>query len=406
MRFFLTVFALLVPLASLAQVCNVDTTRLPADIPVPNVEATASTFQQFSWESFLGLNAAEVGGPPATVPVQDPLWREWSSVVDLLSCQVSPLPAGCACPEDGCSASGTRFYPAACRGLPGFEDYRVLGQRGQFDDSFLEADVGELTNSPVIDRFGKFLRYEIMMSPVSYATVVQESWWDADVLDANEDDLQFQCGTSEYTGGDPADPDMGDIVLKVAWLDAEDEAGATLNLDHYYSEDLLVYTPSYRSSDGLERCELRTMAMVGMHIAHKTLRQPARIWSTFEHRDISPNCTEAVTGPGNINTNMSCPTSVKQDFDLYGTQCNDDDPECATCNVTPSSNDVDDVCRNPTTLPQEGWCLDQEPAASAGTSKLCRHVAIEPRKSTAFPRRYPIPYPRTIHKPRPGIRPV
>lgn len=370
-----------------------ESTRIPADIPVPNVDATASVFQQFSWDSFLGLNAAEIGGPPANVPVQDPLWREWSSVVDMLSCQVSPLPAGCECREGDCSVPGARFFPAACRGIPDFENYRVLGQRGQFDDSFLEANVGGVTNSPVMDRFGNFLRYEILMSPVSYDTVIQESLWDADVLDARGDDLVFQCGSADYTGGDPADPGMGDIVLKVAWLDAGDEAGAALNLDHYYTEDLLVYTPAYRSSDGLERCELRNMAMVGMHIAHKTLRQPARIWSTFEHRDIAPNCTDVMPGAGNTDTNMSCPSSVEEDFDLYGTQCNDDDPACAACNVTPQSNDADNICRNPTTPELEGWCLDQGPAAMEGISKLCRHVAVEPPEIRTFPAPIPDPLP-------------
>ena len=391
-RFCILAGLFLVPLVSIAQVCEVNSTNIPADIPVPNADATASTFQQFSWENFLGINAAVVGGPPASKD-QDPLWRSWSTVVDVLSCQVSPRPAGCECLDGNCSESGTRFYPGACRAIPDFQNYRVLGQRGQFDDSFLEAETNGLSNSPVLDRFGNFLRYEILVSPVTYDTIIEQSLWDWDVLDANEENLNLACGTAEYTGGDPAHPDMGDIQLKVAWLDADDEVGEALNLNHYYTDDLLVYTPAYRTTDGVERCELRTMAMVGMHITHKTLRQPGRIWATFEHRDLAPNCTERMPGSGITNTNMSCPSSVEEDFTLYGMQCNEDDPECAACNVTPESNDDLDICRNPTTPELIGWCLDQGPAAIEGTSKLCRHVAVEPPEIENVPAPIPNPLP-------------
>lgn len=377
------------PFATLAQVCSVDQTRLPADIPVPNDEATAATFQQFGWDSFLALNAAEVGGPPADAVTQDPLWRSWSSAVDMLSCQGSPTPAGCDCEGDDCSQPGARFYPTACRAVPGYENYRVLQQRGPLDDLFLEAEVGELSNSPVLDRFGNFLKYEILMSPATYANVTSSGLWDQEVLQETSADLVFNCGNSAYTGGDPAHPDMGDIVLKLAWMQADGEAGAGLDLDAYYTEDLLVYTPAYRASDGVERCTLRTMALGGMHIAHKTLRQPNWVWATFEHRDIAPNCTDAMTNPGDTETNMSCPTAVEQEFGLYGSRCNDGDPACAPCNVTPASNDPGDLCRNPTTPELEGWCLDQPPAAESGTSKLCRHVAVEPPEIENVPA--PIP---------------
>lgn len=397
MKYLLTIFALLLALPlspdALAQQCTVETTRIPADIPLPNAEATPSTFQQFSWDSFLGLNAAEVGGPPAATPAQDPMWREWSSVVDMLSCQVSPTPAGCECVDGDCDQSGARFYPASCRGIPGYQDYRVLAQRGKYDDSFLQASVGGVTNHPVVDRFGNFLKYEILVSPVGYATVMDEALWDAEVLDAREDDLNFACGTADYTGGDPAHPDMGDITLKVAWMDVDDEVGDALDLSDYYTEKLLIHTPAYRTQDGVERCELRNMAMVGLHIVHKTLRQPGRIWSTFEHRDLAPNCEDRMPGAGNVETNMSCPDSVDREFNFYGTQCNDDDPTCSSCNISPAHNDPLDVCRNPTTPELEGWCLDQEPAAAGGTSKLCRHVAVEPPIIDNVPAPLPNPLP-------------
>jgi hypothetical protein len=45
-------FFLFIPLSGFSQFCNVDVYHLPADIPVPNSEATDSMFQEFSWNTF------------------------------------------------------------------------------------------------------------------------------------------------------------------------------------------------------------------------------------------------------------------------------------------------------------------------------------------------------------------
>ena len=281
-----------------AQDCQVLQTRIPADIPVRNAEADASTFQKFGWDSFLGLNAPAAGTPPATA-TQTPQWRDWSSSIDMLTCLgdvQDPQPAGCECPGGDCEASGTRYYPTACRAIPGYQDYRAIGQLAQIDDSFLQADTRGLTNNPVLDRNGRFLRFEILLSPATYSNIVSERLWDSEQLAARDAPPTLYCGLPSYTGGDPAHRDMGGIVLKAAWMDVSGDA-APPDPENYYTEDLLIYSPAYRNASGIESCELRTMALAGFHIIHKTARQPAWVWTTFEHRDFAPNCSEQMPAP-------------------------------------------------------------------------------------------------------------
>lgn len=357
--------------------CVIDQYALPADIPQPNSSATASDFQEFSWLSFLGLNAPAVGELADPQGLIAPQWSHWSSSVDMLICQGSPTPEGCDCIDGNCANSGSRYYPAACREVENYDDYRVLDQVGKTDDSFLEAATGGLSNDAVIDRFGNFLRYEILVSPATYDEIVGKKLYDESILKARTEDVNMSCGTPDYVGGDPANPQMGAMVLKAAWMDVHGAAAsAELNLAEYYTEDLLVFTPAYRNKSGVETCEVRKMAMVGMHIEHKTLRQPNWIWSTFEHVANAPNCTESMPGSGQKQPNTSCPDAVDKPYNFFGTECNDGSSSCQACNSVPESNDPGGACINPITPDLTGWCLDQPAAITKGKSKLCRQVAV------------------------------
>lgn len=346
----------------------------PADIPVSTTNATNSTFQQFGWQSFLGLNAPAVGGQISTTGDNVPQWSAWSSTVDLLLCQESPTPDGCVCPDDDCATPGSHYYPDVCKDVPNSENYRVLGQVSKVDDSFEEAATGGLSGDPVVDRFGGFLRYEILLSPATYADVIAQQLYDEADLKARTTPVNLGCGLSSYTGGDPANADMGALVIKLAWMDVTAAVmNGEIDSSKYHLEDMLVYTPYYRNSDGVASCPLRTMALVGMHVAHKTFNQPNWIWSTFEHDLNAPDCTGPYPGPGTAAANTSCPDSVSVNYNLYGELCNGQVQTCAACNAAPAGNGS---CVNPTTSVGAGFCLDQPPAANGGTSSLCRQVPI------------------------------
>ncbi len=341
--------------------------ELPADISEPLATATQSDFEQYSWQSFLALNAPTVGGEISLSGDNPTQWSRWSSTVDLIECSLDP--SECICPGGDCSNSGSHYYPSECRDVPGFDQYRVIAGIDKADDLFLEAETGGLSNSPLIDSQGRFLRYEIMVSPATYDYVVDQKLYDWDTLQNLQTDISMQCGDASYQGGNPADDRMGALVLKIAWM----ESG--LADERYHVEDVLVHTPAYRSSAGVETCELQTLSMVGMHLVHKTVKQPNWTWATFEHARNAPDCSGLPpAGKQDPAVNTGCPASVASDWNFAAADCSDG--QCATCNATPSSNAPSGSCVNPDTSSDPGWCLDLPPAADAGIAYLCRQVPV------------------------------
>jgi len=350
---------------------------LQADL-VPEIPTQAENgdFFEFSWKHFLALNAPSVGGQINPSGDNVTQWAGWSSTADLLN------------QTDG-GPSGTHFYPAACQTIPSYEQYRVIQQVGKVDDSVLEAQTRGLSESPVIDANGKFVRYEILISPAMYNQVVAEMWNEEITLRNLSGDVNFACGDVSYTGGDPASSEMGAIALKLAWRDASEMS--TDERARFHTESILVYSPGYRNSTGEDSCELMPMAMVGMHIAHKTLKQPNWIWATFEHADNAPDCEQLPVTPDGSQKpqNTSCPILPAGDpgYSFFSAEC--DDPgnqSCQTCNTPPRSNDKQLQCQNPYVGQLEGWCLDQPPASVDGLSRLCRQVPAESGHCSDDPR--------------------
>lgn len=383
--------------------CNLNY-KLPGDVDKSPGNASQNDFDEFSWQTFLALSAPSVGGRINTDGDNTPQWRDWSSTSDLLN-QVDPGP------------SGSRFYPEECKTVPGYEDYRVIDQVGKVDDSVEEATEAALSTSPVIDKNGNFLRYEILISPALYNQVVSNGWNVPGTIPTEAQtgpdlgDIIGSRGLASYTGGDPADEDSGIIQIKNAWMDLTDASPA--EREKFHIEELLVFIPDYRTSvtPQAATCELRTMGLVGQHINHKTLTQPAWVYATFEHIDNAPDCEgPSSTGGSQAGTPSDlCPATVEKDWNFYPMLCNadaassptngcpDDTPatnQCAHCNDTPNTNDTTAMCmsdgaewvgtccvrpNSSTTACSQGtepWCLDFVPAAVKGFSRVCRQVPV------------------------------
>jgi len=382
--------------------------RLPGDVDMTPANAIQSDFDEFSWQSFLALSAPSVGGRINADGDNTPQWRGWSSTSDLLN-QADPGP------------SGSRFYPEECKAVPDYQNYRVIDQVGKVDDSVEEATEAALSTSPVIDKNGNFLRYEILISPALYEQVVSNGWNVPGTIPTDEQtgpvvgDIIGHCGLASYTGGDPADKDVGVIQMKNAWMDLTDASDA--ERAKYHIEELLIFTPAYRTwtTPQAATCELRTMGLVGQHINHKTLTQPAWVYATFEHVDNAPDCEgPSSTGGTQAGTPSDlCPATVQKDWNFYPMLCNDDTSSsptdgcpddtpatnwCAHCNDTPNSNDPTAMCMSdgdqwvgtgcirpdsattdPPSACKEGtepWLPDIGPAAVKGFSRLCRQVPV------------------------------
>lgn len=387
---------------------------LPGDIDLQlPTDQGQQALDRYSWSTFLALAAPAVGERVSRKGDNPTQWDRWSSTVDLIQCNLHPDQEGCVCPDEDCARSGARYYPPECQKIEGFERYRVLDQFSKVDDSFLESEQGRdgnpfggLSNSPLVDANGGFTRYEILPSPVAHAYVVDNELYKESVLRSRTSPVVFPCGEASYSGGDPADSRVGAYIVKNAWIelstndddrrDLRDGAryhrdrfhrGRVQDRDLYHMEDLLVYTPGYRNSTGKASCELKSMALVGQHIMHKTIKQPRWIWSTFEHRLSAPECT-ALPPPGDMmgsGPSKACPDTLGQSYIFYPKACAADgsDPAaCQTCNTPVVSNAPG--CTNPN-VPKDSvsFCLDAPPAAVAGTSKACRQVSVAEYYPTA-----------------------
>jgi len=335
---------------------------LTQDIPDP---ATDANFMEFAWNHFLALNAPSVGGQINVTGDNVPQWSQWSSTADMLN-QTNPGP------------SGSRYYPAVCQSIANYQNYRALQQVGKADDSFLEAQSRGLSNHPVIDSAGHFLRYEILLSPAMYNEVLAKKWNNPTVLADLNTNVLFSCGdvSKDTGGGDPANPNMGAIVLKVAWRDAN---APGVDDTHFHMEKLLVYSPNYRNSSQKDTCELKPMAMVGMHMGHKTVKQPNWIWATYEHTENALDCTQITPGTHSGSVNTHCPDDPANiTSSLNPNNCGEAGNEtCAPCNKPPAMNGIGQ-CVNPFSDPngKDGWCLDLPPSPVGGLSQLCRQIPV------------------------------
>jgi hypothetical protein len=352
---------------------------LAYDLPGDIADTEQTDVDQYSWKTFLALNAPAVGARVSLYGDNPTQYSAWSSSFELIRCNLDDT--DCVCPDGDCANSGTRYYPPECQAVENHTQYRVLDNANKADDSFLEAETGGLSNSPVLTSQGDFVRYEILVNPAFYKHVVANRYYDWEHLYTLNEDVANLCGDESYTGGDPANPQSGTYEVKLAWM----EQG--LPDTSYHREDLLVYTPSYRSSTATASCELKSMAMVGMHIAHKTLKQPNYTWSTFEHKDNSPECSglppAGTQGSGpTVNSNCPSASTLTRNYHFTSPECADG--SCAECNATPDTNDPQSLCVTDPTQKQVGWCLDQPPAAVAGKSQLCRQVPVEANYPSAF----------------------
>ena len=193
--------------------------KLPGDIGKKDVTSTSQAkFDKYSWQSFLALNAGKSGKKYDTESTSPP-WTKWSSTDGLLECARAPNSKNCVCPGGDCFASGATYYPDECLKVDGYKNYRVLAEVSKVDDLFLQATHGSLSNDPLIDANGNFLRFEILVSPVTHKYVVNNKFYDAEVLNNLTEDLMFPCGEQSYKGGNPNKTKSGSYVVKNAWME-------------------------------------------------------------------------------------------------------------------------------------------------------------------------------------------
>jgi hypothetical protein len=153
---------------------------------------------------------------------------------------------------------------------------------------------------PIIDQNGNYTRFQILINKTMFDYIVNNSLYSKAGQKVFTPPVNFTCGSLGSAGNPTVE---GAIMVKSSWkvIDASEKP-------HFHSEKAVVCSPPEKEG-GRPVCSLKTMGLVGFHIAHKTKSASQWLWSTFEHVDNVPTEADVKTG------------KLKAKYNYYNPQC-------------------------------------------------------------------------------------
>lgn len=308
------------------------TSALPSDTPI-NDQASVNCI---AWQQFVALNwpaDPDRAGEPAAVGSGDfgrpgrlepVVWETYADIHRVMTADgSSPAPWGTPAP-----------LPAACEGAgPGI---RGLRHTSKFTETFeVPGDFDEAapTGHPnwLADRDGNPVLYEILINRDEFDYVVQNAFYNATAQQTSTMSGTHINAPRGVLGGA-----AGSIEIKAAWLVVEDPNSP--RWQRYKLSRALV-------TDGDDHCVARTVALVGLHIIHKTTSNPQWIWTTFEHVDNAPDQAAAASG------------KLDRDYTFF-------DPSCRPMAVPASCRaQTTATCKPVSPAPSQTTCTPNQPPA-------------------------------------------
>ncbi|WP_216607894.1 hypothetical protein [Vibrio sp. RE88] len=182
------------------------------------------------------------------------------------------------------------------------------------------------------DKRGNLVYYEILFSKDQYDFIVDNELYNTngqvDMIKANKN-IAMPLGIGVKPSDDVT---LGGLELKAAWLEVENPETGNWKTD-YKLTTASVY------DETTQTCSDKTLALVGLHIIHKTASQPQWIWATFEHKMNAPDNADLATAK-----NLG-------DYNFYSESCTEMDvpPQCTakTVNDVPTTKTSCDVNVSP-----------------------------------------------------------
>jgi hypothetical protein len=176
-------------------------------------------------------------------------------------------------------------------------------------------------NGPLVDKNGKWVRYEVMMNQPEYDYVVQNQFYNRDgqlIFSNAGKTVNFPSGMNKAGLNRPPlpEPKRGAMELKLAWK----ELGEGDVKSRFERVTALV-----QEGDGWQKKE---MGLVGMHVAVKTESSPTWIWATFEQVD-NVRVNDLLADPGAADHAPKAPSF------------NDPNQPTKPINVTPTPTSTD-----------------------------------------------------------------
>ena len=231
-------------------------------------------FDNFAWRAFIALNwpgltdPAHRGEPDRAKRLADPGPRIWETFKARWEVFQRAPDGGAIAPAPWASAEGLNPCrdpsPRSAKILASFEPFADLNQA-----SFT---VGQFFG-PLVAQNRAYTRYEVRVNQAEFDSIVANGWWRRDQLPTVDHPARFNVGS---------------IAIKAAWRALTDADTPALRARYYVVRDAEVEDVARTIAAGRSVCVKRDVALVGMHIAVKTLYRPQWIWSSFEHVDNVP----------------------------------------------------------------------------------------------------------------------
>lgn len=280
----------------------------PGDTPITSQNGVNC----FAWQTFIGLNwqvdATNPGQPDNSITSsefgepgvsQTTVWETYANIKDVMRADAKPpLPWGT--PSISVDACTSAISAAGDKG-----NVRIMTSSRTNGDFNLSEDAKQAfpTNNPnwLADKNGNVVYYEILIGKDQYDYINDNRLYNLNQqvahLEANKNIVMPQ-GYDTKEGKAV----QGGLEIKAAWLQVSDPSN-----DKWKR---FKTTAAYIHNDTTNDCKKSTMALVGLHIIHKTASQPQWIWATFEHVDNAPN-----------NSDIGIDGEVSGDYTFYSNSC-------------------------------------------------------------------------------------
>lgn len=273
--------------------------QVPGDLPAFNNQSQADCF---AWQEFIALNwpvnpTGYFGPPGDTTPVS---WEAY-------------MPLEVLFPPDGAKPSswGTLVAPKYAEKFktqrllmnPGRTKLLTFATKFAVDTTFgLDPDQAAPFGKPnwLGAQNKTNVWYEIKLNKDYYDFVIKNGYYNAVIQhDSARSGVPLNFPQGVYNGP------VGAIEVKAAWMEVDNISSP--KWQRYKLSPATVYD----STTG--KLRQTTVALVGLHILHKTQNQPTWVWATFEQVDNVPDANSKTTPPYGYNFyNANCtPQQVK-----------------------------------------------------------------------------------------------
>jgi hypothetical protein len=286
------------------------TPQLPGDVDITlktkleNAGLFAQVQREFdlnAWQMFLSVNWPTKNDGRTALRLSDtsfgaPHWTLWHNSSAIFQ-ENGAVPQACGKPPAALALTVTRdLSRPVSKGLAPFSFQAnetpnprttrflgVLSAVGELNAATIGGDIQQAFTGPLIDQYGNFVFYEIMIDPNEVKYLCDQQLYNINgQVRFSKADKKVDMPT-----GHPAQDASGSYELKLAWrvmkpCDPSKPNAPCDDMSRFFVEDAYIMD---QGPDGKPLQRHVKVGLVGMHIAHKSETSPQWIWATFEQVD-------------------------------------------------------------------------------------------------------------------------